>query len=74
MVSGRLRSGDHGHATHNQDLRSQGRKEHTVDALARCGDEGRGELRKAVGSRKQAMNHRSPNGATRLPSWGDIAR
>jgi len=53
-------------------IRSQGRKGHTVDALARCGDEGRGELRKALGSRTQAVIQRYPNGATRLPSWAGI--
>jgi hypothetical protein len=37
-----------------------------VDALAQRGDEGRGKLRKASGSRKQALIRRSPNGATRL--------
>ena len=35
-----------------------------VDALAQRGDEGRGELRKASGSCKQAMTRRYPNGAT----------
>ena len=52
--------------------RSQGREGHTVDALARCGDEGRGELRKALGSRKQAVSQRCPNGATPLSSWTGI--
>ncbi len=53
-------------------MRSQGKEAHTVDALARCGDEGRGELRKASGSRKQAVIRRCPNGATCRPSWGGI--
>ena len=39
---------------HTREKRNQGKKGHTVDALARGGDEGRGELRKALGSRKQA--------------------
>jgi hypothetical protein len=34
--------------------------------LAQRGDEGRGKLRKASGSRKQAVIRGSPNGATRL--------
>jgi hypothetical protein len=37
-----------------------------VDALALGGDEGRGKLRKASGSRKQASIRGYPNGATRL--------
>ena len=36
-----------------------------VDALALRDDEGRGKLRKATGSRKQALIRRYPNGATR---------
>ena len=43
-------------------------KGHTVDALALRVDEGRGMLRKGMGSRKQAMIHTSPNGATRRES------
>ena len=43
-------------------------KGHTADALAFSDDEGRGKLRKVMGSRKQAMNHESPNGATRYAS------
>ena len=35
-----------------------------VDALALEGDEGRGKLRKASGSRKQALIRRCPNGET----------
>ena len=37
---------------------------HTVDALAPGGDEGRGTLRKATGSREQALIRGYPNGAT----------
>ena len=40
-------------------------KEHTENALASGDEEGRGKLRKAVISRKQAMSHRYPNGETR---------
>ena len=40
-------------------------KEHRVDALAPYADEGRGKLRKATGSRKQASIRRYPNGGTR---------
>ena len=40
-------------------------KGHTADALAFSDDEGRGKLRKAMGSRKQALIHGYPNGATR---------
>jgi hypothetical protein len=36
----------------------------TVNALAPGVDEGRGQLRKASVSRKQALTRRSPNGAT----------
>ena len=43
-----------------------------MDALARCGDEGRGELRKASGSRTQAVSRRCPNGGTRQSSWAGI--
>ena len=35
-----------------------------MDALAPTGDEGRGKLRKASGSRKQALIRRYPNGET----------
>ena len=35
-----------------------------VDALATEGDEGRGKLRKASGSRKQALIRGFPNGGT----------
>ena len=34
-----------------------------ANALALGADEGRGKLRKAVGSRKQTLIHRYPNGA-----------
>ena len=48
---------------------SQGRKsseqEHRVDAKAPSAEEGRGKLRKAMGSRKQAKIRRYPNGETR---------
>jgi hypothetical protein len=40
-----------------------------VDALASGGDEGRGTLRKAMGSREQALIRGYPNGAT--PPQGD---
>ncbi len=53
---------------------SQGREGYTVDALARCGDEGRGELRKALGSCTQAESQGCPNGGTRLSSWAGIQR
>ena len=36
-----------------------------MDALAPSAEEGRGKLRKATGSRKQALNRRYPNGETR---------
>ena len=39
-------------------------KGHTVNALVPEGDEGRSELRKAAGSRKQALIRGYPNGAT----------
>ena len=42
------------------------REAQTVDALAVRGDEGRGILRKAMGSWKRALIHRCPNGGTRL--------
>ena len=37
-----------------------------MDALAPTGEEGRGKLRKASGSRKQTLIRRYPNGATQL--------
>jgi hypothetical protein len=40
-------------------------KGHGVDALAPGADEGRGRLRKASGSREQALIRRCPNGETR---------
>ena len=42
-------------------------KEHRVDALAPYAEEGRGKLRKATGSRKQASIRGYPNGGTRYP-------
>ena len=51
---------------------SQGREGYTVDALARCGEEGRGDLRKALGSWTQTESQGCPNGGTRLPSWAGI--
>ena len=40
-------------------------QEHRVDALAPYAEEGRGKLRKATGSRKQALIRGYPNGGTR---------
>ena len=40
------------------------REGRSVDALAPGGDEGRGTLRKATGSREQALIRGYPNGAT----------
>ena len=40
-------------------------QEHRVDALAPYADEGRGKLRKATGSCKQALIRGYPNGGTR---------
>ena len=45
--------------------RKSGKKRHTANALAFRGEEGRGKLRKAMGSGRQAENHGCPNGATR---------
>src|SRR5687767_8829360 len=42
----------------------RGKQGHLVDALAPRGDEGRGTLRQAPGSREQALIRGSPNGAT----------
>ena len=39
----------------------------TTDALASAGDEGRGRLRQALGSRQRALIQRFPNGTTRHP-------
>ena len=50
-------------------LKYRATKGHSVDALAPGGDEGRGTLRKAMGSREQALIHGYPNGAT--PPQGD---
>ena len=41
-----------------------------MDALAPEGDEGRGKLRKAPGSRKQALIRGSPNGETHTGKTG----
>ena len=43
-------------------------KEHKGNALALGAEEGRDKLRKATGSRKQALIRGYPNGATRLES------
>ena len=40
-------------------------QERRVDAMALIADEGRGKLRKASGSRKQALSRGYPNGETR---------
>ena len=45
-------------------LRSSVRQGHLVDALAPRGDEVRGTLRKAMGSREQALIRGYPNGTT----------
>ena len=42
-----------------------------MDALAPTGDEGRGKLRKASGSRKRALIRRCPNGETLPPRGGN---
>ena len=47
------------------------REGHSVDALAPGGDEGRGTLRKAMGSREQALIRGYPNGAT-PPAMGIV--
>ena len=56
--------------SHARKMRSAKRRKssykgHTADALAFSDDEGRGKLRKVMGSRKQALIHGYPNGATR---------
>ena len=51
----------------------RGKQGHLVDALAPRGDEGRGTLRKAWGSREQALIPRSPNGATPSSDGGSAA-
>lgn len=61
----RLSSGFGGVGPRAKLKRKEGR---LVDALAPRGDEGRGTLRKAMGSREQALIHGSPNGETR-PLW-----
>ena len=47
-------------------VRIGSKSERMVDALALRDDEGRGKLRKAMGSCKRALIHRCPNGATLL--------
>jgi hypothetical protein len=49
----------------SQDKEKSSEEEHRADALAPSAEEGRGKLRKATGSRKQAENRRYPNGETR---------
>ena len=61
LPAGRRRRRPPGITAERIDMESRN-EEHTVDALARCGDEGRGELRKALGSRTQAVSQRCPNG------------
>ncbi len=51
-----------------RDSQVRAREGHSVDALAPGGDEGRGTLRKAMGSREQALIHGCPNGATHRAS------
>jgi len=46
-------------------VRISSREGRLVDALASRGDEGRGTLRKATGSREQALIRGYPNGETR---------
>ena len=46
--------------------RKSSEQEHRVDAKAPYAEEGRGKLRKATRSRKQALIRRYPNGETRL--------
>ena len=46
-------------------LEKSSEEEHRADAQAPSAEEGRGKLRKATGSRKQAENRRYPNGETR---------
>ena len=49
-------------------------KGHTADALALRVEEGRGKLRKDMGSRKQAESHVSPNGETRWKERSSIRK
>ena len=49
-------------------------KGHTADAWASRVEEGRGKLRKGMGSRKQALIHARPNGATRHGSCRAIPK
>ena len=46
-------------------MRKSSEQEHRVDAKAPSAEEGRGQLRKATGSRKQASIRGRPNGETR---------
>jgi hypothetical protein len=75
--SGVARHPWHGYATRRPGGAAAGagraREGHLVDALASRGDEGRGTLRKAPGSREQASIRGSPNGATH-PSDGVPSR
>ena len=48
------------------------KKEHREDALAPTADEGRSDLRKAMGSRKQAEIHGSPPGHERDERIGGL--
>ena len=47
-------------------IRKSSEEEHRVDARAPNAEEGRGQLRKAAGSRKQTLIRRYPNGETQL--------
>ena len=47
-------------------IRKSSEEEHRVDARAPNAEEGRGQLRKAAGSRKQTSIRRYPNGETQL--------
>ena len=58
-----------GHEAPAREPRSRAREGHSVDALAPGGDEGRGTLRKAMGSREQALIRGYLNGATH-PAMG----
>ena len=50
----------------SQDKEKSSEEEHRADALAPSAEEGRGKLRKATVSRKQAFNRGCPNGETHL--------
>ncbi len=78
-IFGKTKSAEYGKAQHKQATRIfyclvspesieviwSRREAQTVDALAVRGDEGRGILRKALGSWKHALIQRCPNGGTR---------